>query len=96
MTKSKPFDASRHLDTPETALTYLTETFELGEPSAMVAAIQTAVRAWRIEVVADKAGLSCEDLENLGANTEFGTIFRILRAMELTLAVLPCPDRQWP
>jgi probable addiction module antidote protein len=87
MTEIKPFDASQYLDDPQTVLAYLTETFESVEPSAMVAAIHTAARAYGLEVIADKTGLSCEDLEKIGTATEFGTVVRILRAMELSLVV---------
>jgi DNA-binding phage protein len=40
-----------------------------------------------MEVIADKTGLSCEDLEKISTATEFGTVVRILQAMELSLVV---------
>ncbi|MFZ1967435.1 MAG: transcriptional regulator [Bradyrhizobium sp.] len=89
MAKATPFDASQYLDSPQTVLAYLTETFELGDPSAMVGAIHAAARACGIADVADKAGLSCEDLEKISAATEFGTIVTILQAMKLNLAAFP-------
>jgi probable addiction module antidote protein len=92
MTKIKPFDASEHLDDPQTVLAYLSETFESGEPSAMVVAVHTAARAYGMEVIADKTGLSCEGLEKIGIATEFGTIVRILQAMEISLVVSPVID----
>ena len=64
-----------------------------GDPSAMVGAIHAAARACGIADVADKAGLSCEDLEKISAATEFGTIVTILQYDETQPGCVSCVIR---
>ena len=44
MAKTKPFDASEYLDSPEIGAAYLTEALESGDPALVTRAINTVAR----------------------------------------------------
>ncbi|MDE2378414.1 addiction module antidote protein [Bradyrhizobium sp.] len=88
MVKIKSFDAAEYLDSPEMIAAYLTEAFESDDPSAITMAIGAVARSHGMSAIADKAGLSRENLYRaLGgdAKPEFGTIIRVLHAMGINL-----------
>ena len=92
MAKTKPFDAAEYLDSPEMIAAYLTEAFESDEPSAIVMAIGAVARAHGMSDVAEKTGLSRENLYRaLGGDTkpEFSTVLKVLRALEIDLVAQP-------
>jgi probable addiction module antidote protein len=92
MAKAKPFDAAEYLDNPEIIAAYLTEAFESDDPSAVVMAVGAVARARGMSTVAEKAGLSRENLYRaLGgdAKPEFGTVLKVLRALEIDLVAQP-------
>ena len=67
---------------------YLTEAFESDDPSAITMAIGAVARSHGMSAIADKAGLSRENLYRaLGgeAKPEFGTVIKVLHAMGISL-----------
>jgi probable addiction module antidote protein len=96
MAKAKPFDAAEYLDSPEIIAAYLTEAFESDDPSAIVMAVGAVARARGMSTVAEKTGLSRENLYRaLGgdAKPEFGTVLKVLRALEIDLIAQPHDER---
>jgi probable addiction module antidote protein len=84
MAKARPFDAAEYLDSPEMIAAYLTEAFESDDASEIAIAIGAVARAVGMSAVAEKAGLSRENLYRaLGgdAKPEFGNIMKVLRAL---------------
>jgi len=84
MAKGKPFDAAEYLDSPEMIAAYLNEALESEDASAIAVAIGTVARARGMSAVAEKAGLSRENLYRaLGgeAKPEFGTVIKVLHAL---------------
>jgi probable addiction module antidote protein len=84
MAKARPFDAAEYLDSPEMIAAYLTEAFESDDASEIAIAIGAVARAVGMSAVAEKAGLSRENLyQALGgdAKPEFGNIMKVLRAL---------------
>ena len=62
MTNVKLYDAAEYLDSPEMIATYLTGAFETEDPALIAKAIGNAARAQGMTDVAEKAGLSRENL----------------------------------
>jgi probable addiction module antidote protein len=96
MAKARPFDAAEYLDSPEMIAAYLTEALESDDASEIAMAIGTVARAAGMSAVAEKAGLSRENLYRaLGgdAKPEFGTVMKVLRALGMDLVAQPhAPD----
>ena len=93
MAKAKPFDAAEYLDSPEMiAAAYINEALESEDASAIAVAIGTVARARGMSAVAEKAGLSRENLYRaLGgeARPEFGTVIKVLHALGIDLVAQP-------
>jgi probable addiction module antidote protein len=62
MVKTKPFDAAEVLDSPEMIAAHLTEAFGSDDPALMAMAIGAVARSQGMSAVAEKAGLSRENL----------------------------------
>ncbi|WP_315729052.1 addiction module antidote protein [Bradyrhizobium sp. SZCCHNS2015] len=96
MTKIKQHDAAEYLDSPETIAAYITKALESGDPSLIAMAIGVAARAKGIGEVAEKVGLSRENLYlSLGgeAKPEFSTILKVLQAVEIGLIARPAQNQ---
>src|SRR5690242_14398534 len=92
MAKAKIFDAAEYLDSPEMIAAYLTEAFEADDPAAIAMAIGAVARSQGMSAVAEKAGLSRENLYRaLGgdAKPEFATVLKVLRTMGIDLIAQP-------
>ncbi len=92
MAKALPFDAAEYLDSPEMIAAYLNEAFESEDTGAIAAAIGAVARAKGMTSVAEKAGLSRENLYRaLGgdAKPEFGTVMKVLHALGIDLVAQP-------
>lgn len=92
MAKTKSFDAAEYLDSPEMIAAYLTEAFESDDPSVIAMAIGTVARSQGMGTIAEKAGLSRENLyRSLGgdAKPEFATVIKVLHAMGINLVAQP-------
>ena len=62
MAKAKPFDVAEYLNSPEMIAAYINEALESEDASAIAVAIGTVARARGMSGVAEKAGLSRENL----------------------------------
>ncbi len=96
MAKVKPFDAAEYLDSPEMVAAYLTEAFESDDPAAIVMAVGAVARSHGMGAIAEKAGLSRENLYRaLGgdAKPEFATVVKVLRALGIDLVAQPHPQK---
>jgi probable addiction module antidote protein len=92
MAKALPFDAAEYLDSPEMVAAYLNEALETEDTAAIAMAIGAIARARGMTSVAEKAGLSRENLYRaLGgeARPEFGTIMKVLHALGIDLVAQP-------
>ena len=92
MAKALPFDAAEYLDSPEMIAAYLTEALESEDAALVAMAIGAVARAKGMSSIADKAGLSRENLYRaLGgdAKPEFGTIMKVLHALGISLVAQP-------
>jgi probable addiction module antidote protein len=92
MAKLTPFDAAKYLDSQEAIAAYLSDALEDGDPDAIAEAIGTVARARGMTDIASHAGLSRENLYRAlksGSNPEFGTIMKVLRALDVQLAAKP-------
>lgn len=90
MVKTKPYDAAEVLDSPEMIAAYLNEAFSSDDPALM--AIGAVARSQGMSMVAEKAGLSRENLYRaLGgdAKPEFGTVIKVLHALGIDLIAQP-------
>jgi probable addiction module antidote protein len=92
MAKAKPFDAAEYLDSPEMIAAYLTEALESSDQALITKAIGNVARARGMSEVAEKAGVSRENLYRAlrgEAKPEFDTIMKVLRALEINLVAQP-------
>jgi len=86
--KTRPWDPSEHLDSPEAIADYLEAAFEDGDPALIVAALGDVARARGMTQIAREAGIGRESLYKSlrpEANPEFATIAKVLKAMGLKL-----------
>jgi probable addiction module antidote protein len=58
MAKTRPFDASEYLDSPEAIAAYLSEAFETNDPGFVTDAIGIVARARGMSALAKDTGLS--------------------------------------
>lgn len=92
MAKAQPFDAAEYLDSPEMIAAYLNEALESEDTAVIAMAIGAVARARGMSSVAEKAGLSRENLYRaLGgeAKPEFGTVMKVLHALGIDLVAQP-------
>jgi probable addiction module antidote protein len=88
MAKAKEFDAAEYLDSPELIAAYLTEALETNDQTLIIKAIGNAARSRGMTEVADKAGVSRENLYRAlrgDVKPEFGTIMKVLQALGISL-----------
>lgn len=92
MAKALPFDSAEYLDSPEMIAAYLTEALESEDAALVAMAIGAVARAKGMSAIAEKAGLSRENLYRaLGgdAKPEFGTVMKVLHALGISLVAQP-------
>ncbi|KIZ40190.1 MULTISPECIES: addiction module antidote protein [Rhodopseudomonas] len=88
MVRARVFDAADYLDSPEMIAAYLNEAFASEDPALIAKAIGAVARAQGMTDVAEKAGLSRENLYRaLGgdAKPEFATVLKVLHALGIDL-----------
>ena len=88
--KTIPFDAAEYLDSPTAIGAYMEEALSTQDPAFIAKALGTVARARGMGQIAKKAGLSRESLyKALSAegNPEFGTILRVMSALDLKFSV---------
>ena len=82
------FDVAEYLDTDELQTLYLDEVAKENDPSALIKAIDTVVRAKGMTKTAKEAGISREGLYKAlsqNGNPSFATVCKILNAIGYTL-----------
>lgn len=92
MVKTKPFDVADYLNDPETIVAYINEALESEDAALIAVAIGNVARAKGMSEIAEKAGLSRENLYRaLGgeAKPEFGTVIKVLHALGIDLIAQP-------
>jgi len=95
MAKARLFDAAEYLDSPEIIAAYLTEALESNDQALITKAIGNVARARGMTEVAEKAGVSRENLYRvLGGDvkSEFGTIMKVLHALGISLVAQAQPQ----
>ena len=93
-TKTKRWDPSEHLGTPEEMAAYLNAALEEDDMRLVLAALGDIARARRMAVVAHETGLGRESLyKSLSAdgNPEFATVLKVMRALGLRLQAATGP-----
>ncbi len=91
-TKTKPWDAANHLESPADIAAYLEAALEDGDPALVAATLGDIARAKGMTEVARAAGLGRESLYkalSAGGNPELGTVLRVVRALGLKLQAVP-------
>lgn len=92
MTTLSKFDAAEYLDSPDMIAAYLSEALETGDAKYIAQAIGTIARAKGMTGIAKEAGLSRENLYRAlteDGTPEFGTIMKVLSAMDIQLEAKP-------
>jgi len=87
-TKTRPWDASEHLESDEDIAAYLEAVFEDGDPALIAAALGDIARAKGMTQIARDTGLGRESLyKALSAqgNPEFSTVLKVIRALGIRL-----------
>ncbi len=90
--KTRIWDPSEHLDNEEAVFAYINAALEDGDPALIAAAIGDVAKARGMAKVARDAGLSRESLYKAlraEGNPEFGTILKVLRALNIHLSAEP-------
>jgi probable addiction module antidote protein len=90
--KTKAWDVTEHLDTPEAIAAYLEAAFEDGDPALISAAIGDVARARGMTELARETGLSRESLYRAlseEGNPSFGTVLKILQTFGIRLEAKP-------
>ena len=88
--KTLPYDSAEYLDSEEAVNAYMEEAISTDEPALIAKALGTIARARGMAQIAKKAGLSRESLyKALSAegNPEFGTIIRVMHALDLKFSI---------
>lgn len=94
--KTKPWDASEHLDSEEMIFAYVNAAFEEGDPALVAAALGNVARARGMTQIAKAAGVSRESLYkalSVDGNPEFGTIMKVMKALGLHVSVEPADKK---
>lgn len=92
MNAMQPFDPARHLDDEEVIQAYLDAALEDETPGAFLVALGNVAKARGMTEVAKAAGVGRASLYKTlaaGANPEFSTIEKVVRALGLKLVVAP-------
>ncbi len=90
--KTVAFDAAEFLDTAEAQAAYLQEAFATGDAAYIARSIGTVARARGMSAIARDARVGRESLYKAlsgEGNPEFGTIVKVLSALNLALSVEP-------
>jgi probable addiction module antidote protein len=92
MAKAKPFDAAEYLDSPEMIAAYITEALESNDQALVTKAIGNVARSCGMTEVAERAGVSRENLYRAlrgDVKPEFDTILKVLHALGINLVAQP-------
>lgn len=87
-TKTRPWDAAKHLGTKADMAAYLEAALEDGDPALVAAALGDIARAKGMSEVARQAGLGRESLYKAlspDGNPEFSTVLKVVKALGIRL-----------
>jgi probable addiction module antidote protein len=90
--KTRAWDASEHLDSPEAIAAYVEAAFEDGDPQVIAAALGDVARARGMTELARETGLSRESLYRAlssEGHPEFSTVLKVLNAFGVRLEAKP-------
>ena len=90
--KLKTFDASEYLTDNETLAEYLNAVIETGDQTLLLSAIGDIAKATGMQKIAQSSGLGRESLYKAlapDAKPRFETVFKILKALGVSLSVVP-------
>ena len=90
--KTRPWDASEHLDSAEAIAAYLEAAFEGGDPQLISAALGDVARARGMTELSRETGLSRESLYralSADGHPEFSTVLKVLNAFGVRLEAKP-------
>jgi probable addiction module antidote protein len=88
---TRKWDTSEYLDSPEMIREYLNAAFEEGDCELILEAIGNVAKARGMTEIADKTGLSRQNLYKTlcsGASPKFDTIQRVIDAFGFKLAIV--------
>lgn len=91
-TKTRVWDAARHLETEEDITAYLEAALEDDDPALFSAALGDVARAKGMSQIARETGLGRESLYKAlspEGNPEFATVLKVLRSLGLKLRAGP-------
>lgn len=90
-TKTRAWDAAKHLETRADIAAYLEAALEDGDPALVAAALGDIARAKGMSAVARQAGLGRESLYKAlspEGNPEFSTVLKVMTALGIRLRVV--------
>lgn len=88
--KTTPYDSVEYLDSEEAVNAYMEEALSTEDPALIAKALGTIARARGMAQIAKKAGLSRESLYkalSVEGNPEFGTVIRVMHALDLKFSI---------
>jgi probable addiction module antidote protein len=91
-TKTRPWDSAEHLETEADIAAYLDAVLAEEDPALVTHALGVVARARGMTQIADAAGVGRASLYKAlssEGHPEFATVFRVLQALGLRLAVEP-------
>ena len=91
-TKTRPWDASEHLDTDEGIAAYLEAAIEDGDPALISAALGDVARAKGMTDIARAADLGRQNLYKAlskDGKPEFATVLKVVHALGLKMTFTP-------
>lgn len=94
--KTRPFDPSEYLDTPEAVAEYLAAAFESEDPAVVADALGQVAKARGMSQLAAEAGLARPALyRSLSAEgrPELPTVMKVMHALGVRLAPVPIASR---
>lgn len=86
--KTRPWNASGYLNSPQDIVAYLEAAFEDGDPQLIVAALGDVARSKGMTAIAAQTGVGRESLYkalSLGGNPAFATVSRVLETLGMRL-----------
>jgi probable addiction module antidote protein len=93
--KTTPFDAAKHIDTPEAVVAVLGDALETGDAGYIAHVLGILARSKGMTAVAEKAGLGRESLYKAlreGANPQLETVLKVVGALGLQLTIAPAAN----
>ena len=96
LSNTKPFEASRFLDSPETIAAFLAEALRANDAQILMHALGEVAKARGVNQFAQDAGVNRESLYKTlkgGDKTRFATIQKLMVALGVELTVRPL-DKQ--